>query len=592
MATRKPAVDAVICGFGATGALVAEALTAQGLRVVALERGSMLTTAGDFAPAIQMDELRFQQRHGLMVQPAQSTQTFRYNSQAEALPMRDIGAWQIGTGVGGSATHWAGQAFRLMPDEFRLRSHLTARYGADLFPDDMTSQDWAVSYDELEPFYDRYEKLLGVSGQAGNLRGTIIPGGNPLEGPRSDHYPNPPLLRMKSTDLFDQTAKSLGLHPYPCAAAQASRPYTNPLGVRMGACTYCGFCSGFGCGNYSKSSPQTTILPVVMQCDGFELRVRSVVTRILTDNLGKHATGVEYVDASGETFEQPADMVFVCSFTLANSHLLLVSGIGEAYDPATGKGTVGRNYAFQLWGASDFLLAGQTFDPWIGAGGLGQIIDDYDCDNFDHRAVPGKPFVGGGYIGLFQYGNQPIGTLAPGSGKDAMWGSALKRKMADTYAGALQVQAMGANQSYKDCYLSLDPTYKDPYGRPLLRVTYDIKENDRLMSRFLVDQCERIAKAMGGKILDRIDRASPFDTTQFQTTHNSGGTAASATPDKGVVNKFGQTWSTPNVFVYGASQFPQTPGRNPTMTVGATTLLGLDAVVKTYVKSPGAMVPA
>jgi gluconate 2-dehydrogenase alpha chain len=144
MAIRKPAVDAVICGFGLTGALVAEALTAQGLRVVALERGSMLRTATDFAPALQMDELRFQQRHGLMVQPRQSTQTFRYRPDADALPMRDIGAWQIGTGVGGSAVHWAGQAFRLMPDEFRLRSHLTDRYGAGIFPDTMTSQDYAV----------------------------------------------------------------------------------------------------------------------------------------------------------------------------------------------------------------------------------------------------------------------------------------------------------------------------------------------------------------------------------------------------------------------------------------------------------------
>jgi len=591
MVIRKPAVDAVICGFGLTGALVAEALTAQGLKVVALERGSMLRTATDFAPAIQMDELRFQQRHGLMVQPRQSTQTFRYEPGGEALPMRDIGAWQIGTGVGGSATHWAGQAFRLMPDEFRLRSHMIEHYGASIFPDAMTSQDYAVTYDELEPFYDRFEKLMGVSGQAGNLRGTIIPGGNPLEGRRSDHYPNPPLERMKSTELFDKTARSLGLHPYPCAAAHASRPYTNPLGVRMGQCTYCGFCSGYGCGNYSKSSPQTTIIPVVMQRDEFELRTRSVVTRVLTDNTGKHATGVEYVDESGETFMQPAEMVFVCSFTLANSHLLLVSGIGVPYDPATGQGVVGRNFAFQLWGAANILMAGPGYDPWIGAGGLGQIIDDYDCDNFDHRTVPGQPFVGGGYIGLFQYGNQPIGSSAPGVGKAAVWGSALKQQMTN-YRNTLQVQSMGANQSYKDCYLSLDPTYRDPYGRPLLSVTYDFKDNDRRMSRFLVDQCQRIGEAMGGKLLNRVDRGGSFNTTEFQTTHNSGGAVASATPDKGVVNKFGQAWSTPNVFVYGASQFPQTPGRNPTITVGATTLLGLDGVVKTYIKSPGAMVPA
>jgi len=591
MATRKPAVDAVVCGFGLTGALVAEALTAQGLRVVALERGSMLRTATDFSPAIQMDELRFQQRHGLMVQPEQSTQTFRHEASGEALPMRDIGAWQIGTGVGGSAAHWAGQAFRLMPDEFRLRSHMIDRYGADIFPDTMTSQDYAVGYDELEPYYDRFEKLMGISGQAGNLRGTIIPGGNPLEGWRSEHYPNPPLARMKSTELFDKTAGSLGLHPYPCAAAHASRPYTNPLGVRMGRCTYCGFCSGYGCGNYSKSSPQTTIIPVVMQRDEFELRSRSVVTRVLIDSAGKHATGVEYVDVSGKTFMQPAEMVFVCSFTLANSHLLLVSGIGSPYDPATGQGVVGRNYAFQLWGAANIVMAGPGYDPWIGAGGLGQIIDDYDCDNFDHRAVPGQAFVGGGYIGLFQYGNQPIGSSSPGVGKDAVWGSALKKQMTN-YQNTLQVQSMGGNQSYRDCYLSLDPTYKDPYGRPLLRVTYDFKDNDRRMSRFLVDQCQRIGEAMGGRLLNRVDRGGSFDTTQFQTTHNSGGAVASATPDKGVVNKFGQTWSIPNVFVYGASQFPQTPGRNPTITVGATTLLGLDGVVKTYIKSPGAMVPA
>jgi gluconate 2-dehydrogenase alpha chain len=591
MATQKPAVDAVICGFGATGVLVAEALTAKGLRVVALERGSMLRTATDFAPAIQMDELRFQERHALMVQPVQNTQTFRHNSSAEALPMRDIGAWQIGTGVGGSATHWAGQAFRLMPDEFRLRDHMTQRYGADIFPDDMTSQNYAVTYDELEPYYDRYEKLLGVSGQAGNLRGKIIPGGNPLEGPRSDDFPNPPLLRIASTELFDRTARDLGLHPYPCAAAHASRPYTNPLGISMGACTYCGFCSGYGCGNYSKASPQTTVLPVVMQRAGFELRPRCNVTRVMLSGDGKRATGATYTDDSGQEFFQPAELVFVCSFTLANSRLLLLSGIGEPYDPATGKGVVGRNFAFQLWGKADVLMP-KSYDPWIGAGGLGQIIDDYDCDNFDHRSVPGQPFVGGGYIGVFQNGNQPIDSSYPGSSKTALWGSALKAHMAETYQGTLTVQSMGGNQSYRDCYLSLDPTYRDPYGLPLLRVTYDFKDNDRRMSRFLVDQCERIGKAMGGKLLDRADRAGEFNSTVFQTTHNSGGAVASDTPDKGVVNKFGQSWAVPNVFVYGASQFPQTPGRNPTITVGATTLLGLDAVTSTYLKSPGPMVPA
>ena len=123
-------------------------------------------------------------------------------------------------------------------------------------------------------------------------------------------------------------------------------------------------------------------------------------------------------------------------------------------------------------------------------------------------------------------------------------------------------------------------------------MTYDIKDNDRRMSKFLVDQCERIGLAMGGKLLSRADRAGTFDTTVFQTTHNSGGAVASATPDKGVVNKYGQSWAAPNVFVYGASQFPQNIGRNPTITVGATTLLGLHAVAQSYLRAPGPLVRA
>ena len=592
---HKPPEDAVICGFGATGVLVAEALTGAGLNVVALERGPMLHTAPDFQPSVMQDELRFQNRHGLMVQPRLSTQTFRHNASETALPIRRVGAWQIGIGVGGSAVHWAGQCFRFSPDEFRIRSRFKEHYGEAIFSEDMMTQDWAVSYDELEPHYDRFEKLLGVSGRAGNIDGKLIEGGNPFEGPRSDQYPNPPLARVKATRMFDNTAREMGLDPYPCPAAQASQAYTNPLGVRMGPCTYCGFCSGYGCGNYSKSSPQTSVLPVVMQRKGLELRTLSNATRILMTGKGKdrRATGVVYVDAQGQEWTQPAEMVFVCAFTMENVHLLLVSGAGMPYDPATGQGQIGRNYAFQVWGNANFLFK-DRFNPYIGAGALGQIVDNYNCDSFDHEGpqVTGEPFVGGGYLGLFQVGVQPIEGVSPGSGETAMWGAKLKRKIREEYHHLQQVQSMGANQSYRDVFLDLDPTYKDSFGRPLLRVTYDIKPNDHRMSNFLVDRCVEIGRAMGGTLLDRNARDGPFDVTVFQTTHNCGGAIQSATPNEGAVNRFGQMWEVPNVFVYGASQFPQNAGWNPTDTVGATTLFGLDAVTARYLASPAPLVDA
>jgi gluconate 2-dehydrogenase alpha chain len=153
-----------------------------------------------------------------------------------------------------------------------------------------------------------------------------------------------------------------------------------------------------------------------------------------------------------------------------------------------------------------------------------------------------------------------------------------------------QVQSMGANQSYRDVFLDLDPTYKDRFGRPLLRVTYDIKPNDHRMSNFLVDRCVDIGRAMGGTLLERNSREGHFDITEFQTTHNCGGAIQSATPDAGAVNKFGQMWEVPNIFVYGASQFPQNAGRNPTDTVGATTLFGLDEVTRRYLPSPAPLV--
>jgi len=154
----------------------------------------------------------------------------------------------------------------------------------------MTIQDWGVTYDDLEPYYDQFEYLCGISGQAGNVQGKIQPGGNPFEGPRARAYPLPPLKRSYATVLFDKAAKDVGLKPFPCAAANTSQPYKNPYGVQMGQCTYCGYCEWFACGNYSKSSPQTTILPALLPKDNFSYRTLCDVTRVNLDSTGKRAS--------------------------------------------------------------------------------------------------------------------------------------------------------------------------------------------------------------------------------------------------------------------------------------------------------------
>src|SRR5690349_17253186 len=174
-----PPVDAVIVGLGWTGSILAEALTRAGLKVVAIERGPWRDTATDFPPSYAQDELRYHIRHDLFLRPAQSTMTFRSNANETALPIRSWGSFMPPNGVGGGGVHWNAETWRFLPSDFRLRSHLNERYGGKLLPPEMTIQDWGVTYDELERHYDAFEYLCGTSGQAGNLRGDILDGGNP-----------------------------------------------------------------------------------------------------------------------------------------------------------------------------------------------------------------------------------------------------------------------------------------------------------------------------------------------------------------------------------------------------------------------------
>src|SRR6201994_4435713 len=347
MATKLPATDIVIIGLGWTGSIIAESMTKAGFNVVAIERGPWRDTATDFPPNYSPDELRYAVRHDLFVRPAQTTFTFRNKPGQTALPIRTWGAFLMPNGVGGAGLHWNAETWRFLPSDFVLKTHLTQRYGAKFLPPDMTIQDWGVTYDELEPHYDAFEYLCGTSGTAGNLRGQIQEGGNPFEGPRSRPYPNPAQAQPFSHTLFAKAARELGYKPFPQPSGNLSQAYTNPLGVRMGPCTYCGFCEWFGCSNYSKASPQTTILPLLVRKSNFTARDNSEVLHINVDRSGKRATGVTFVDTGGVEWEQPADLVILSAYTMFNVQLLLHSKIGTPYDPVANKGVIGRNFTHQ-----------------------------------------------------------------------------------------------------------------------------------------------------------------------------------------------------------------------------------------------------
>src|SRR5246500_3286594 len=174
MATRLKDVDAVMVGMGWTGAILARELTKAGLSVVGLERGQDRTPGENFTLPSVRDELRYAQRLELMQDNSTDTITFRNAPSETALPIRRFGAFLPGEGVGGSGPHWGALHSRFLPSDFRIKSHLRERYGAKAIPDDMTIQDWPGGYDELEPYYDKFDKICGASGQAGNLKGKNV----------------------------------------------------------------------------------------------------------------------------------------------------------------------------------------------------------------------------------------------------------------------------------------------------------------------------------------------------------------------------------------------------------------------------------
>jgi gluconate 2-dehydrogenase alpha chain len=215
-------------------------------------------------------------------------------------------------------------------------------------------------------------------------------------------------------------------------------------------------------------------------------------------------------------------------------------------------------------------------------------IDDFNGDNFDHGP---HGFVGGGYIGAVQTNGRPIlGTLAPAG--TPKWGAKWKDAVAKNYLSTYTTVTHGSCYSYRDAFLDLDPTYTDAFGRKVLRITFDFQDNELKMSQFITDRLGEITQKMGPRTMEKHPRKGPYDPSIYQTTHTCGGAVMGDDPKTSAVNRYLQSWDMPNLFVFGASAFPQNAGYNPTATVGALAFWAADAIKKQYLKNPGPLVHA
>ena len=547
MARRNRKADVVIVGMGAAGGVAALPLARAGLDVVGLEAGTWLDRR-DFVP----DEIRNNVRDWPFIVKKTELErpTVRNNSSQTA---NQVGSHPMMNAVGGTSIHYWAQSWRLNPWDFRVVSETTRRYGASRIPEGSTVEDWPLDYEELEPSYEAVEREVGVSGQAGNVRGSIDPRGNQYEGLRSKEYPMPPLRWTAFLEGMANSARSLGWNPFPGPAAINTEFYEGRPG-----CVYHGHCAKGGCHVDAKSATYVTTIPKALETGNLQVISRAHVTTIEVDGEGR-ATGVNYL-IGGDEYFQPAEVVLLAGYTYENVRMLLLS-TSRAYPDglSNNQGQVGRHYFSHNQGAGVSALFPFNLNSWYGLPAQGVAIDEWADDNFDHSDLE---FIGGGNLWVYS-DRRPIDAANMSTfGHGPNWGSAWKGFIREYADRSVSSYIQKTTLPYETNYLDLDPMVRDPLGFPVIRITGAYKENELRIAAFLQQKMEQWYREAGAIEVNR----GGLGSTMGVSTHAYGGTRMGDNPETNVVDRWGFSHEAGNLGVLGASVMGTSGARNPTLT--------------------------
>lgn len=554
-----PKKDVVIIGYGAAGGPISVELAKAGFSVVALERGAHRDTE-DFSGKA-FDTLRFVTRREMVPKTPDVPITFRSDLDKVARPAAN----RMANTVGGSSVHWSGQSWRYYEEDFRVKSTIEEMYDADhlayLEEDGANIQDWPISYDDLEPFYEKTELHLGIGGFPGNIKGEIRPvdpdEGNPYEAPRQNDFPMRP-LRDNATDItFREGALELGLKPFHVATSINTEPYTNPDGLERPACSYCAFCTSHGCWNNSKSSTLVSLLPTAEQTGNFELRADSHVLRINQEN--GRAVSVDYIDlVTGEHHTQPGDIFYMGAYTYQNVRLLLHSGI-------TGNDQVGKYFLNRSGPSVSATFDDRFLNGWAGPAVQRQGVDDYNGENrAEEKMQLAKEdfFIRGSFLGSPSQRN-PLESYRIHPPEVPTWGREYKEYLTNYLNRFISLQILVEPIAYETSYIDLDPNYTDRFGVPAARIQRQAKQNEERMARFIYEKGVEILQAAGASNVWGNVKPTPVASM----THDCGGLRMGDDPSTSVTNRYGQMWEVPNILVGGGGLFPTLSGHNPTETI-------------------------
>lgn len=518
--TETHHADVLVIGAGATGAIASFVLADAGLDVVCLEQGDWVVP--DDHPHQSRDWEW--QRHGewssdINIRSADADYPVETNSSHVLM-------WNA---VGGSTNIYGALWPRFRPSDFRKGTE----HGY--------APNWPITYEDLAPFYDRADRLVGVSGLNGNPA-------MPPHGP----YPTPQLPLRASSRRLAQGFDRLGWHWWPLPAGVVSEDYDG-----RPACNGCGACVT-GCARGSMSKFSLSVWPKALAA-GAKLRPQARVEQIEKCSDGR-ARGAVFVDrATGIRHEQTADVVVLAGNGVGSPWLLLASD-----NLANSSDQVGRNLLHHTLTSVD-IWVDEPMETHMGYVGSLISMEFAETD------------VSRGFINGFNFncaatghaGSQSLGLL---TSDPAPWGRGHHRWFKERFSKGFGVFAIGDDLPSPTNRITLSETAEDELGRPAPKLHYEPGENDRRMMRYQLERLEEIAKACGAATYTLNDYCDADGVYRTPAWHLLGTCRMGELPEMSVVNKWNQCWDVPNLYIVDGSTFTTGGVVNPTSTVCALAL--------------------
>ncbi len=540
--------DAIVVGSGASGGVAAFILASKGLNVLCLEAGRMIEPHKDFHTHRYPFKWPYRGngkpgKYGKLPQGME----WKINEWTEDLytvPQDDPYAlapgakftWTRLRAVGGRTLVWGRESGRFGPLDFKPKS-LQDGFG----------EDWPITYEDLAPYYDKVEALIGVSGGGEGV----------YNSPANKNIL--PAFRLRCGEwLIKKGAAKLGIKAVAFPLAVLSKPYDNRL-----ACHYCGACN-FGCDTASRFSTLEVLFPRLLQMKNFTLRTNAAVHRVLLDGSTGKARGVSFIDTTNKMEYEAYGKTVVLGASMVESIRILFNSRTSEFPQglANSSGTLGRflmeHVAFNAIQGFFPQLSGRPSTNDDGPGANSLYIPRYNYGKKNEKFLRGYRFSLATGCGM---GPGP-GAQLPG------FGSAFKKRIKELYPAAVSIDGYGEGLPFDWNFVEIDPEgLKDRYGIPQVRFHTNAEYDHAFAMRDeMYGQMEEILKASGAEILP-YEKKNPYPLGSV--THEAGGARMGDDPRTSVLDRWNRCHDIKNLLVVDAACFTSHPEKSVTLTIMA-----------------------